>query len=333
MYHLTAKTVSRTGNGNASAKSRHDYIVREGRYAGDKNEVADRQSGNMPAWAATSPGAYWTAADEHERANGRLCKQLEFALPVELSPEQQRELVHQYVDALTTTADGKLPYSYAIHHGIHHGGGDNPHCHLMVSERVRDEHDRTAATWFRRAAQDPGKGGARKTELLKPKEWLITARERWSAMANQALEVAGHDARIDHRTLAAQGIDRPASLHLGPAASAIERQDVRTRRGDYNRQIAQLAALEAEEAELEAKLATLRPSPRPRPEVSMEKGKKDDGYDSPAARAQREEEERRREREQEERIAEIQQAILAQQMEEDEEGEMEEEQPEERMNM
>ena len=34
--------------------------------------------------------AYWSAADEHERANGSLFKEIEFALPVELDERQQQ---------------------------------------------------------------------------------------------------------------------------------------------------------------------------------------------------------------------------------------------------
>jgi hypothetical protein len=54
--------------------------------------VVYTQSGHLPEWAERSAD-YWDAADLYERANGRLFKEIEFALPVELNASQQRELV------------------------------------------------------------------------------------------------------------------------------------------------------------------------------------------------------------------------------------------------
>ena len=82
LYHLSTSVGSRAGGQSASAKD--DYIEREGRYEGDASEVEHSESGHMPGWAAEDPHAYWEAADAHERANGRLFREVEFALPTEL---------------------------------------------------------------------------------------------------------------------------------------------------------------------------------------------------------------------------------------------------------
>ena len=230
MYHLTAKTVSR--GVSASAAVRCDYIERSGRYRSDEAEVLQKGHGNMPAWAENCPRNYWEAADIHERANGRLFKQIEFALPRELSQEQQTELAASFCMALARTKDGPLPYSFAVHKGYDKA---NPHCHLLISERVNDGHSREPDLWFKRAAKDLAKGGAKKTKELHPREWLLQCRELWAERANLALQRAGHDARIDHRTLEAQGIDRPPTTHLGPSVAAMERQGIRTQRGNRNR--------------------------------------------------------------------------------------------------
>lgn len=226
IFHLTAKTVSR---GSASAKARHDYIEREGRYQSDRDEVSYSQSGNMPEWAVDDSKKYWDASDRHERGNGRLFKQLEFALPRELTADQQRKLVQAFVTKITATKGGPLPYSFAIHKGH---DKENPHCHLMISERANDGHTRSPETWFKRAnSKNPAQGGAKKTLELRPKEWLQETRWEWSLQANRALARAGHETRIDHRSLEAQGIDREPTKHLGPAAAAMERRGLRTRRG------------------------------------------------------------------------------------------------------
>ncbi|WP_044322735.1 MobA/MobL family protein, partial [Pseudomonas syringae] len=54
---------------------------------------------------------------------------------------------------------------------------------------------------------------------------------------NRALENAGSDARIDSRSLKAQGLDREATMHLGPVASDMERRGKASDRGDGNRQV------------------------------------------------------------------------------------------------
>ena len=217
IYHMTAKTVSR-GSGS-SAKSRHEYIERKGRYEKDKEEVIEAVNGNMPEWAQDDPNKYWQAADNFERGNGRLFKQLEFALPKELSEQEQISLAQEFVDHVTSTKDGLLPYSFAIHRGH---DADNPHCHLIISERINDQLPRTPETWFKRASpKSPELGGARKSTALRPKEWLLETRKEWENHANKALDMAGHKSRIDHRTLEAQGIKREPTRHRGVALNAM----------------------------------------------------------------------------------------------------------------
>ena len=81
VYHLKASFGSRSGGQSARAKS--DYIEREGRYEKDGEELEHKEHGNMPEWAEDDPGKYWEAADEHERANGRLYSEVQFAIPKE----------------------------------------------------------------------------------------------------------------------------------------------------------------------------------------------------------------------------------------------------------
>lgn len=230
IYHLHASTGSRKGGQSAAAKS--DYIRREGKYTRDPNEVLATGDGNMPNFAADHPADYWKAADDFERANGRLFKEVEFALPRELTLEQQQNLVNQFAAELT---DGEcLPFSYAIHRG----NDTNPHCHLMISERRNDGIDRDASQWFKRLnRKEPERGGAEKTESLKPEAWLADTRERWSQRANEALEQHGHKARIDHRSHAARKTLLIPQVHAGHVATAMERNGVATPQGDLNRQI------------------------------------------------------------------------------------------------
>lgn len=266
IYHLNVKTGSKGSGQSAAAKA--DYIEREGKYADGKEEVQTAAHGNMPEWAQEDPHLYWQTADRYERANGRLFTQVEFALPVELTAAEQNRLAHDFAEKLT--AELSLPYSLAVHKGRYDHSGQalpdghaNPHCHLLISERMNDGIDRPAAQWFRRTdRRNPARGGATKTEILKSRDWLCQTRAIWQDMANAALERHGHEARIDHRTLEAQGItDRLPQTHIGSASKAMRRKGLptpRTARVEANlRESLTLTDLSREKAALTAKIANL----------------------------------------------------------------------------
>ena len=235
IFHLNVRTGSRSKG--QSARAAAAYIQREAEYGRDR-ETADEllytESGHMPAWAAADPTTYWDAADLHERANGRLFQRVEVALPTALTAEEQRELAVGFARHLT---DGEqLPYTLAIHAGE----GTNPHCHLLISERTNDGLERSPEQWFRRYnAAEPEQGGARKTTALHPKAWLAETRAAWAEQTNQALAEAGSELRIDHRSYAAQGIERVPGVHLGPTVLAMEARGIETERGAEARAVAQ----------------------------------------------------------------------------------------------
>ena len=128
-YHLKVSIGSRAGGQSAGAKA--DYIEREGNYEKDREELEHKEHGNMPEWAKDDPHSYWEAADEHERANGRLYREIQFALPKELNEETAAGTGFR----LRQAADRRerLPYTLAVHRG----DGENPHAHLMFSEAAQ----------------------------------------------------------------------------------------------------------------------------------------------------------------------------------------------------
>ena len=142
----------------------------------------------MPEWAEDDPGAYWEAADEHERANGRLYSEVQFALPKEFGEAERRELAVEFAERVCSQE--RLPYTLAIHRGG--ANRENPHAHLMFSERGHDGIERDAEQWFRRYNRKaPEKGGARKSRAAKAGDWLEKTRKAWEQTANRALERAG----------------------------------------------------------------------------------------------------------------------------------------------
>ena len=233
VFHLKVSVGSRAGGQSAVAKD--DYIEREGRYEQDREELEHKEHGNMPEWAEEDPRSegdprsYWEAADEHERANGSLFREITFALPKELNEGQRRELASGF--AAGVTEGERLPYTLAIHRGG--PDGENPHAHLMISERANDGIERIREQWFRRYnAKAPEKGGAKKSRTMMSREWVKDTREAWARAANEALRRADCGERIDHRSLAerrdeaerdgdleqAAELSRKPNVHLGPQA-------------------------------------------------------------------------------------------------------------------
>ena len=133
---------------------------------------------------------------------------------------------------------GQLPFTLALHAGLSKeaGAANNPHLHLVFSERVNDGVERAAEQWFRRAApagRDPASGGARKSERTKPREWLEETRQAWAVEMNLAFGRAGVADRVTAESHAAQLarareagdaeeeqrlLLNPPSAHIGPAA-------------------------------------------------------------------------------------------------------------------
>lgn len=245
IYHLCVSSGSRGGGQSAAAKA--DYIEREGKYKEGEKEVAYTEHGHMPEFAAADPRQYWEAADLYERENGRLYQQVEFALPIELELREQIALAHDFAQRLTGAE--KLPYTLAIHKGEYDHRGKktdtprNPHVHLIFSERGNDGINRSPELWFKRANKSaPEKGGAAKVRSIKSREWLVEIRELWAVMANESLERHGHESRIDHRTLIAQGItDRLPQTHRG-IAGHMQQRGIPTERMEAHAQRQQASA-------------------------------------------------------------------------------------------
>ena len=132
---------------------------------------------------------------------------------------------------------------------IHDKGTGNPHVHIMLTLRPLKENGQWGAKCRKAYDLDEngqripdGKGGW-KNHREDTTDWndkgnVEIWRAAWAAYTNRALESAGRPERIDHRSYKRQGIDKIPSVHLGPAASQMEKRGIRTDKGEVNRQIA-----------------------------------------------------------------------------------------------
>jgi hypothetical protein len=214
-FHCQVKA-GKSGSGGAHA----DYIERDGKYASkSKDDLEHRETGNLPKFAETS-GEFWKAADKGEGEKKSPYREYEIALPRELTKEQRLELVREFV---RQEIGDKYTYTFAIHNPpAMIDGGEQPHAHIMFSERIIDGIDRPAEQYFKRwNAKNPERGGCKKgnnefkTAVTRAAE-LVQLRERFANLQNEHLARHGHTARVTHLSLKAQGIDREVEPHFGP---------------------------------------------------------------------------------------------------------------------
>jgi hypothetical protein len=111
----------------------------------------------------------------------------------------------------------------AVHDPRPAGDQRNFHAHLLTTTRE------VTATGLGAKAELEWNGSRRfQHGLSTSRAELIAVRERWAVLTNAALRAAGLDLRVDHRSLAAQGIDREPTPRIPYAAVQMERRGVRS---------------------------------------------------------------------------------------------------------
>ena len=255
-YHLNAKVISR-GKGQsaiAAAAYRSGELLMDERTGEQKSYKARAERvqftdimapKDAPEWAHDR-NALWNNAERAEkRKDAQLAREFEVSLPHELTHEQQLHLVKDFA------REEFVRKGYAVDIAMHapHKDRDprNYHAHLMVPMRTLG----------------PDGFAAKKDPDMNRREQLEEWREKFAHLTNRHLERYGHKARVDHRSLAAQGIDREPTIHIGYAGIEIAVRGAQSDRMDALREILarneirldvkdldrELKALEKEQAE------------------------------------------------------------------------------------
>ena len=222
IYHCSVKIVGRSGGLSVVAAAAyrsggrivdertgllHDYSRKSG---------VDGTAVFLPAGAPDWMGDrahLWNAVEAVERRkDSQLCREVEISLPVELSPGQQRDLAHDYAQSQFVSQGMVADVC------LHHLAGDNPHAHVLLTMRSIE-----------------GETFGKKVRGWNDKDLVPQWREAWAETANRHLEAAGHEERIDHRSLVDQGIERIPQGKLGGKVIAMEKRGIPTERGDEHR--------------------------------------------------------------------------------------------------
>ncbi|WP_293678512.1 Ti-type conjugative transfer relaxase TraA [uncultured Phenylobacterium sp.] len=213
IYHFSAKVISRANGSSAvaaaayrSASELHDD--RLGRSHNFSNKAGVEHSeimapeGSPERWQDRQ--TLWNEVEAFEkRKDAQLAREVEFSIPRELDQAQGIELARDFVQR--EFVDRGMVADLNVHWDIGPDGLAKPHAHVMLSMREAgpDGFGKKVREW-------------NSTELLS--EW----REAWAGHVNTRLAELDIDARIDHRTLEAQGIDLEPQHKIGPAGARRE---------------------------------------------------------------------------------------------------------------
>ena len=252
IYHCSIKIVSRGKGKSAVAAAAyrsgekltnewdgltHDYTKKGGVV---HSEIL------LPAHAPpafSDRSTLWNSVELSEKSNNaQLAREVEIALPVELSGEEQTRLVREYCSSQFVSKGMIADFN------LHDTGGGNPHAHILLTMRPLDE----KGAWLPKSKKEyvldengekirlpSGRYKTRKVDLVdwNDRENAEVWRRAWADLANEFLERNDCPERIDHRSYERQGIEQIPTVHVGVSATQMEKKGIVTERGELNRNI------------------------------------------------------------------------------------------------
>ena len=252
IYHCSIKIVSRGKGKSAVAAAAyrsgekltnewdgltHDYTKKGGVV---HSEIL------LPAHAPpafSDRSTLWNSVELSEKSNNaQLAREVEIALPVELSREEQVRLVREYCSSQFVSKGMIADFN------LHDTGGGNPHAHILLTMRPLDE----KGAWLPKSKKEyvldengekirlpSGRYKTRKVDLVdwNNRENAEVWRRAWADLANDFLAQNNRPERIDHRSYERQGIDQLPTVHVGVSATQMEKKGIVTERGELNRNI------------------------------------------------------------------------------------------------
>jgi hypothetical protein len=274
IYHLHCDIIGRTAGRSAVAAAAYRATSRiEDRTTGEVFNYRRKEKAlytvvltgaNAPQWAKNR-AELWNSCEEKEnRKNSQFCRSFDGALPREFDLKTNIKLARKFAKIFT---DRGTPADLAIH-GPHKDkdgrSNENTHFHLLVATRKMNEN-----------------GWAEKDREANDKNFLKEVRKAWADIVNAEFKRKGMSERIDERTLKEQGLDREAQQHLGPKATAIQREGKQSDRRRYkSEEHPQSQAVQVTDEELQNALQN-------DPEVLRLLDEKDKLLNSPEAKAER----------------------------------------------
>ncbi|HDP3820655.1 MobQ family relaxase [Pseudomonas aeruginosa] len=272
-YHCKLKPISRSAGRSATAAIAyragervidertgliHDYTRRRGV---EHTEIFLPE--NAPVWASQRD-QLWNAAEQAEtRKNSTVAREFIIAFPAGLTKEQRHEAVSEFANSIIERHG--VAVDVAIHTPDKEGDYRNHHAHILFSTRKLETEGFTKKT---RELDDL------KTGPVLTVHW----KKQWAELCATSLRAIGQDVeaerwRYGYLSLGeqvekakergdleyvAQNEGRKATVHLGPNVVSLERQGIKTERGDAHRNTQEHNALVINLAEVRQSIAAAR---------------------------------------------------------------------------
>jgi len=231
IYHFSAKVISRAAGSSALAAAAYRSASRLHDQRLDRHHDFSNKAGVIYSEVMLPNGApehlsdrerLWNEVEAAElRKDAQLAREIEFAIPRELDQAEGIRLARDFVER--EFVNRGMVADLNVHWDISSDGEPKPHAHVMLSMREigEDGFGAKVRDWNR-------------TDLLQ--HW----REAWAEHVNERLAQSDIEARIDHRSLEAQGIDLEPQHKIGSAASRMAAKGLRLERVDEHREIQRL---------------------------------------------------------------------------------------------
>lgn len=245
IYHFTAKAYSRSGGHSSTAGAAYRAGVRiEDALTGTVHDYTRRQGVAfsalcLPGEQTADRAEFWNRVEaHHKRGDAITCREVEVALPAELSGEKRQELAHGFARHLAERYG--VAADLAIHEPSKGGDERNHHAHILLSAcSVNPD----GSLGKKAVALDPIACKRAKQPTLADRE-----REHWAKFVNSMLAAEGVAERVDHRSLLDQQVEavekddfakaaklsRPATKHEGKAVTQARRRGERLPRAIRN---------------------------------------------------------------------------------------------------
>lgn len=263
IYHHSASVIKRSSGKSAVAGAAyragekiedkrtgltHDYTKKTGV---DHSEIITPHLPTVDTNWLLDRAQLWNRVEAFEkRHDSQLAREINIAIPTELDRNEQIALVREYVKTNYVERGMVADVNF---HDLH---SNNPHVHIMLT--MRDLIVTDGRVEF-----------GNKNREWNSKDLLLEQRQSWETLTNKYLAAAGHNIRIDCRSLAAQEIDRIPQIHLGKSVTALRAKGIPSERSDRYDQIdlanAQIRAqleevynIENEISNLEAQAAAIK---------------------------------------------------------------------------
>lgn len=229
IYHFSAKVISRAKGSSAVAAAAYRSASRLHDERLDRAHDFSAKAGVMHSEVLLPDGAperwrdreaLWNEVEAREvRKDAQLAREVEFALPRELSQSDGVELARSFVQR--EFVDKGMVADLNVHWDVGADGEAKPHAHVMLALR---------------SAGPEGFGG--KVRDWNATDQLVAWREAWADHANRRLAELGIDARIDPRALKDQGIDLEPQNKIGASGARREMHGEAAERAEDHRAIA-----------------------------------------------------------------------------------------------